>query len=251
MEAAATQTAEMYQTAQSFRWIRALGEDIVLRQQVVLTLHHLGNDNKHWVSLIIDGKHQTMHYGNSYGTEVPPDLVKAYQWWLLQHGATPFTIKALPITAQSPDDTSSCGFLANNSLKHFAFPNTVPLIASSGIKATRMKTFIQNAGKVLDQIAQAASAVAAAGSTENKTSEDNSSDDSTPFMIERDAKFTFRVPSASSSPSDITELGNIHGLKRAKGHLDGPIITPGNSPQKKHVWADMGGRKDLPPLLGT
>jgi hypothetical protein len=129
-----------------------LGEDIILHQQTVLTLHHLGDDNKHWVSLVIDGKHQTMHYGNLYGTEIPPDLVTACQWWLLQHGATPFAVEALPITAQSPDDTSLCGFLANNSLEHFAFPKTVPLIASLGIKTTRMKTFILTAGQVLDQV---------------------------------------------------------------------------------------------------
>lgn len=90
-------------------------------------------------------------------------------------------------------------------------------------------------------------AAAAVGSTENEASEDDSSDESTPFMIERDAKFTFQVPSASSSPSDVTELGKVHGLKHAKGHLDGPIITPGNSPQKKHAQADVGETKDLPP----
>jgi hypothetical protein len=80
MEAAATQTSDTYQTAQSFRWIRALGKDRILHQQTVLTLHHLGNNNKHWVSLVIDGEHQTMHYGNLYGTEIPPDLVTACQW---------------------------------------------------------------------------------------------------------------------------------------------------------------------------
>jgi hypothetical protein len=77
MEAAATQTSDMYQTAQSFRWIWALGEDKILHQQTILTLHHLGDDNKHWVSLVIDGEHQTMYYGNSYGTEILPDLVTA------------------------------------------------------------------------------------------------------------------------------------------------------------------------------
>jgi hypothetical protein len=47
MEAAATHTSDTYQTAQSFRWIRALGEDIILHQQTILTLHHLGENNKH------------------------------------------------------------------------------------------------------------------------------------------------------------------------------------------------------------
>jgi hypothetical protein len=57
MEAAATQTSDTYQTAKSFRWIRALGEDIILHQQTILTLHHRGDNNKHWVSLVIDSGH--------------------------------------------------------------------------------------------------------------------------------------------------------------------------------------------------
>jgi hypothetical protein len=81
-------------------------------------------------------------------------------------------------------------------------------------------------------MAQTASATTEADSAENGTSEDDTSDESTPFMIEHNAKFTFRVPSTSTSPSDLTGMGNIHDLKRAKGYPDGPIMTPGNSPQK-------------------
>jgi hypothetical protein len=45
-------------------------------------------------------------------------------------------------------------------------------------------------------------------------------------------------------------MGNIHDMKRAKGHPDGPIMTLGNSPQKKCTWTDVVGMKDLlPPSL--
>jgi hypothetical protein len=46
-------------------------------------------------------------------------------------------------------------------------------------------------------------------------------------------------------------MGNIHDLKHAKGHPDGPIVTPGNSPQKKRTQTDVVGMKDLllPSLL--
>lgn len=151
MEAAA-QTADTYQTAQSFKWLRALGEDIIHHQQIVLTLHHLGKENPHWVALIIDGDHQTIRYGNSYGVEIPPRLFNACQWWLSQHGSTPFAVEMLPITTQHSKDTSSCGFLAQNSLDHFAFPDTVPLITSMEIKAARVKTFLLIAEQVLCQV---------------------------------------------------------------------------------------------------
>jgi hypothetical protein len=58
----------------------------------------------------------------------------------------------LPITFQQPDDTSSCGFLSDNSLQHFAFPDTVPLIAQSEIQVARMKAFLLLGQEVLDQV---------------------------------------------------------------------------------------------------
>jgi hypothetical protein len=150
IEAAATQNATTYKTAQTFRWIRNLGEEVVHGRKGALTIHNLGEDNQHWVAIVIDGKHETIHYGNSYGTNMPFELLDAYQWWLSQHALSPFAIKKLPITSQ--EDASSCGFLSHNSLDHFAFPDAVPLIVSSGIQAARMKTFLLMAERIVDQV---------------------------------------------------------------------------------------------------
>jgi hypothetical protein len=119
-------------------------------RQGILTIHHLGKDNQHWAAIVIDGEHETIRYGNSYGVDMPHKLLNAYQWWLSQHAPSPFAIEKLPITFQ--EDSSSCGFLSHNSLDHFAFPDTVPLIASSGIHAARLKTFILMANQVTDQV---------------------------------------------------------------------------------------------------
>lgn len=150
IEAAAMQNTTTYKTAQTFRWIRNLGEEVVHGRKGVLTIHHLGEDNQHWVAIVIDGEHETIHYGNSYGTNMPFELLDAYQWWLSQHALSPFAIEKLPITSQ--EDTSSCGLLSHNSLGHFAFPDTIPLIASSGIQAARMKTFLLMAERIVDQV---------------------------------------------------------------------------------------------------
>src|SRR5882762_10784606 len=72
------------------------------------------------------------------------------QWWLSQHVSSPFRVTTLPITSQEPEDTSSCGFLADNSLQHFAFPSSVLLILRPGIQAARMKAFLLLAQQVLD-----------------------------------------------------------------------------------------------------
>lgn len=152
MEAAALIDPSLYQTTQAFKWIRELGDEIVHGKRSVLTLHNLGEDNKHWVSLVIDGENQTFRYGNSYGTDIPSVLLDALQWWISQHHPAPFDIKTLPITLQEPHDTSSCGFLANNCLEHFAFPNTIPLLKSSNIRAARMTAFLDTAQQVVDQV---------------------------------------------------------------------------------------------------
>ena len=83
-KAAALQDTGLYRTAWMFRWIHHLGDDIVLHKWSSLTLHNLGEDNQPWVALVIDGKTQTIRYGNSYGMDIAPELVEAYQWWLSQ-----------------------------------------------------------------------------------------------------------------------------------------------------------------------
>jgi hypothetical protein len=150
IEAAATEDSAVYKATQTFRWLRSLGEEVVHGRQGVLTIHHLGEDNQHWVAIVINGEDETIHYGNSYGADMPQELVDAYQWWLSQHASSPFTIEKLPMTFQ--EDTSSCGILSQNSLEHFAFPNTIPLIASSGIHAARLRTFILMAEQICDQV---------------------------------------------------------------------------------------------------
>ena len=152
MEAAATQDVGTYQTEKSFQWIWELGDDIVQRKQMTLTQHHLGKDCPHWVWLIIDGEHELIWYGDLFSGNIPPNILEAYQWWLSQHTESQFSLQRLPITVQEVNDTSSCGFLVHNSLEHFAFPESVPLLATSGIQVVRMKTFIRTGEQVLAQV---------------------------------------------------------------------------------------------------
>jgi len=45
-----------YRTSQGWRWIHELGQDVIERGQVLLTICHLSYDNKHWVALVVDGE---------------------------------------------------------------------------------------------------------------------------------------------------------------------------------------------------
>ena len=67
IEVAATQDPATYKAAQTFRWIRTLGEEIVHGRQGVLTIHHLGKDNQHWVAIVIDGEHPRPNFRNHFG----------------------------------------------------------------------------------------------------------------------------------------------------------------------------------------
>jgi hypothetical protein len=83
---------------------------------------------------------------------MPSDLWDACQWWLAQHKKCLFALEALPTGVQELDDASSCGFLAHNSLEHFVFPESVPLLACSGIQAARMSHFILASQQILAQV---------------------------------------------------------------------------------------------------
>jgi len=152
IEAAAMHDPDIYQSSQTFRWIRQLGDEIATRSKAYLTLHHLGKKNPHWVSLVIDGEAGVLRYGDSYGNEMPADLMQACHWWLSQHTLDRFAVVDLPIAPQATNDTSSCGILADNSLEHHSFPDTIPLIPSSRIEAARMRKFLLMGEAVLEQV---------------------------------------------------------------------------------------------------
>jgi Ulp1 protease family, C-terminal catalytic domain len=110
-------------------------------------MQHLGKTNPHWVAIVVDAKRGAIKYGDSFGNDMPFYLLEAYQWWLSQHSSTPFALEELPIATQT--DSSSCGFLSNNSLEHYAFPESVPLIRNFDIAAVRMKTFLLIGNQIL------------------------------------------------------------------------------------------------------
>jgi hypothetical protein len=149
-EAAATNGTDAYHTEKRFAWVRTLGEDIMKREQALLTLAHLGDDNQHWVGLVVDAKEKAMHYGDSLGYPIPPDLLRNYEWWISQHSSSSFVLKDLPVTHQ--EDGSSCGVLADNGLNHFTWPKLFPLFKSFEARAARMSTFIRVAKHILERV---------------------------------------------------------------------------------------------------
>jgi hypothetical protein len=148
--AVATRGMDTYHTGQQFAWIRAIGDDLMKQEQALLTMAHLGDDNKHWVGIVIDARDKVIYYGDSLESPIPPDLLETYQWWILQHSTSSFDLQDLPITHQ--EDGSSCGILADNGLSHFAFPELFPLFKSFEVHAARMSTFTHIANHILEQV---------------------------------------------------------------------------------------------------
>jgi hypothetical protein len=77
-EAAATDGTDAYHTEKRFAWVRTLGENIMKQEQALLTLVHLGDNNQHWVGLIVDAKEKAIHYRDSLEYPIPPDLLQYY-----------------------------------------------------------------------------------------------------------------------------------------------------------------------------
>jgi hypothetical protein len=150
-QAFATRGTEAYKTEQRFAWLRTIGEDLVETGRTLLTIAHLGDNNKHWVGLVVDAEAHVIQYGDALGSPILPDLLEAYEWWILQHTASPFQTKELQITKQ--EDSSSCGILADNAVGHFALPGAFPLMkASEACSIGRMSTFIRVANYILERV---------------------------------------------------------------------------------------------------
>lgn len=150
MKAATTRGTDEYQIEQGFAWVRSLGNDLLRREQTLLTVAHLGEDNKHWVALVVDVKDKSIRYGDSLGLPIPSELLEAYTWWLAQHSPIVFENNHLPITKQ--EDGSSCGTLADNCLNHFATPMISPMIKTLAIREARMSAFSCIANHVLERV---------------------------------------------------------------------------------------------------
>jgi len=148
---AAADAQDEYLTDQRFAWIRHLGGAIILTNKALLTIAHIVN---HRVALVIDVKEHVIWFGDSFGATIPDGMLRAYKWWLAQHTNETFKTETLPITRQT--DTHSCGYLANNSLHHFASPDSFPLI-QPGVQAgasARITMFNDLAEHILERVSR-------------------------------------------------------------------------------------------------
>jgi hypothetical protein len=79
-----------------------------------------------------------VHYGDSFKTPIPEDLLAACRWWLSQHTPTLAVLADLPIAIQ--EDGNSCGMLVNNAQEHFVDPS-IPLDAPAHVANSRLEMF--------------------------------------------------------------------------------------------------------------
>jgi len=148
--AAATHGTDVYKMEQSFGWVRAIGNNLMAQEQTLLTVAHLGKKHEQWVGLVVDAWEKTIHYGDSFGSHMPPRLLEMYQWCIAQHSSSTFTLKDLPITRQ--EDSPSCGVISDNALNNFALSDVTPLMKPLEVRAGRMSAFICIANCILESL---------------------------------------------------------------------------------------------------
>ncbi|KAJ7702622.1 hypothetical protein B0H16DRAFT_1748176 [Mycena metata] len=221
-----------YREGQGTRWLHVLGEDIFGNGERLITVAHLGdhNDEKHWVTIEVDGAETLFRYDDSFKDDVPASLRQVYKWWMSQHTASPIGRGTLPTSTQT--DGHSCGMLAASAAVRAVYPTT-PLMQQENIAAERLKMFSSLANYILDRIAD--EETEDLNQFEGEGGE-NRFHSPTPFTeLARSAEFTFVAPAAET---------NV--LKRQKGHPDGP--TPASSPEKKRV-RETPRERSPPPRL--
>jgi len=79
-------------------------------------------------------------YGDSFGEELPAEIMCAVEWWTHHHMGCDFTCAKLPIPMQ--DDRFSCGLLAYYALAHWANPEKYPLIDAEQVDDTRLEILL-------------------------------------------------------------------------------------------------------------
>ncbi|KAF7359565.1 hypothetical protein MVEN_00679900 [Mycena venus] len=217
-----TPEAGTYWTAPDLRWIRDLAKDVVQSRSALITSGHLGpiTDEPHWVAIVFDmtQPNGVLRYGDSFGGEIPGELVAACRWWLNQHTTVKLELAGLPIVHQ--EDGHSCGILVDNAQQDFV-DLSVPLLETAKFMDARLEVFNKICVRALEQLEiERALAIA----------EDEDSDDR-PFP---------------GPPARVT------GAKRPKGHPDAP--TPNPSPQKHRIFkrqADDAVPAPAQPLFAT
>lgn len=132
-----------YESAQSFRWLRAVADDLVRNQAALVSTAHLEEitHEPHWTGLTLDlsqhiGK---ISYGDSFDEPIPRRLLEALRWWMGQHTEAHLEFEKLPIGTQT--DGFSCGMFVDNAQQHFVDPE-ISLIEKGGNFAhARLRTF--------------------------------------------------------------------------------------------------------------
>jgi len=113
-----------------------------------LTICHLGHDNKHWVTLVVNGESKQLAYGNSMDHKIPEEILIAYQEWFSQHSSA-FTLKQLLILKQV--DLFSCGILVKVALKD-AVSGHISKSQEFDPQAAWLRTFINLVNFVLKRV---------------------------------------------------------------------------------------------------
>ena len=162
---------DMYCKDRSLQWLHFLADDLIENQATLITIINLSNitNSPHWVPVVVTIEPKLcIHFGDSLGGSIPPELHAAYTWWLGIHEDNflpdPFVkrknarndndlleVKSLPITIQH--DSHSCGVLAQDALKHFVYPSQ-PLLDANvmDIVHERLKMFNKVAGRVKQRV---------------------------------------------------------------------------------------------------
>ena len=155
----------------SLKWVRTIANNLIKERATLVTVVNLTkvDGNPHWIPLgLAADMEPVLFYGDSLGSDPPPELMKAFTWWLEQHNICN-TVNAsadgLPIVASnllnvqpigiaSQTDGHACGVLADNAISHFVDPIRYPLISGfpGDVIDQRLRLFNTVAAKIICRV---------------------------------------------------------------------------------------------------
>lgn len=95
----------------------------------------------HWAATVIQTDPAAFWYADPMGYAPPSELIDVLTWWLAHYHNGPFPLRSMACTHQPVNDTSSCGLLSANALRHFCYSGT-PLLDPKAPQEARISALV-------------------------------------------------------------------------------------------------------------
>ncbi|KAF5341815.1 hypothetical protein D9611_001843 [Ephemerocybe angulata] len=133
----AYEDVKAYTDDKKLRWLRQLGHGMALKGGFSCLASIMNVAESHWTAVVVNPRAKTIEYGDSFGCEMPKNMMDALQWWTGFHTGKEFDVVPLPVGKQT--DSYSCGVFAYNAIAVRLLPELHELATDETVAIKRVQ----------------------------------------------------------------------------------------------------------------